>query len=141
MRLLFRFTRCDDRANLVKIFQPTLAARLGALVALVNYLVGKFPWDRDHADTVLLFDLVGHLTQFFAPHMHAAEAKQSFAIVQHRLNHLQAVVRLRFGDPDQTSTTAVHGRHRGFHVGNPLKNRRWFSIRRFFLRRDQTFLG
>ena len=72
----------------MKIFQSALPSRLRALVTFINNLIGKFPRHRDHVDAVLLFDPVGHLAQFFAPHMRAAEAQQPLAVVEHRLDHL-----------------------------------------------------
>ncbi len=108
------FARCEHRSNFVEVLQTALPPLLGPLIAFVNDPIGEFPGHRDHRDAVLLFDFVGHFPQFFAAHVDAGETKQAFTVVQHRLNHLQAVVGLRLGDPDQTTAAAIDGGHVGF---------------------------
>ncbi len=125
----------------MEVFQPALAARLGLLVAFVNHLIGELPWNCDHADIVLLLDLVRHFAQLFAAHVHAAEAQQPFAVVQHRLNHLKAMARLRLRDPNQTPAPAVDGGHVGFHLRLYAENRRRsFLALGLLLRRGDAFL-
>ena len=115
MRLFLRFSRGDDRAKLMKIFQAALTARLGPFVAFIDHLVGDIPMGSRSCVTpccclISWAILRSSLRRICIPPIRS----KSVAVVQHRLNHLQAMVRLRLGDPDQPSAAAVDGRHISF---------------------------
>src|SRR5690242_1963914 len=109
MGLRLRFFAADNRAQLVELVQPALAACLGFFVSFVNCPIGELPRDHNHTDAMLLLKLVKHVAHLLTAEMSAADSQQTVTLVQHRLNDLQPVSRLCLGEPNQTTPSAVDG--------------------------------
>ena len=126
----------------MKIIEPGPPQRLGFFVTIVKRQVGILPWHGDHGDSVLLLDLPGHIAKLFAANLRSADPLEAFPIVDHCLDRLQSMARLRLDYPHETTPRSIHRGHVRLDIRRSAEQRtRWPGCAGLFAWQGEPPLG